>query len=189
MIASEWKLKSVPKVAHFFWDDSPMSFLRWMTLHSFSALNPDWKLVLHTCAGASANWGTSHNKQVASEDLRSRLGEIDRLEVREEGDELGALPGVQQSDILRNRYLYEEGGIWSDMDILFYRPVDAMLCNLQEHADSLTGLCIRGGWFPIGFMMGAPGSPYFKAVHDLQMNMALATARSSYQQLDRKSVV
>lgn len=177
-----WKLSSVPKVAHFFWDDSPMSFLRWMTLHSFSTLNPDWKLILHrSYAAARPNWGTAHNKQVAAEDMRDRVGDIKNLEIQDEDDDLAGLPGVQQSDILRNRYLFEHGGLWSDMDILYYRPMDQMACNVDENAALQNGLCIRDQWFPIGFMLSAPGSTFFERVLCRQKAMASSPARGAYQ--------
>lgn len=177
-----WKLSSVPKVAHFFWDDSPMSFLRWMTLRSFSVLNPEWKLVLHrSFAATRPNWGSSHNKQVATEDLRDRVGDIKNLEIQEEDDEFAGLPAVQQSDILRNRYLFESGGIWSDMDILYYRPMDEMLCNIDENATVPNGLCIEEMWFPIGFMLSSPGSAFFEQVLRHQESIAKHAGRPGYQ--------
>lgn len=161
-----------------------MSFLRWMTIHSFHVLNPDWKVVLHLAHESGApSWPTGHNKQVSTKDYRTLpFDKGDWLEIRPADPKFGSLHGVQQSDILRNRYLSEEGGVWSDMDILYYRPMHMLNVNKPENDEAHTGLCYQGDWFPIGFMMAAPGSAYFAMVHERQVKMFDGGAgRSGYQ--------
>jgi len=152
-------------------------------------LNPDWTLKLHTTidqAGASWSW-TNNKQQFEAGDYRGRLREIDRLEVIEETDFPG-LHGVHQSDILRNRYLSEEGGLWSDVDILYCQPMDALLCNIKENSEHDTGLCVPNTrWFPIAFMMGAPGNKFFGNVHYHQMAIFRATGgHGDYQKFGTK---
>jgi len=183
-----WHLKKIPKVVHYFWDNRPLSFLRWMSMHSFSVLNPDWTLKLHTTTDqAGPNWPRGNNKQqFEAADYRGRLHEIDRLEVIEESDFPG-LHGVHQSDILRNRYLSEEGGLWSDVDILYCQPMNALRCNIKENAEHDTGLCVPGNWFPIAFMMGAPGSKFFGNVHRHQIAVYQSTgSQGDYQKFGTK---
>lgn len=169
---SEWKL-GIPKIAHFFWDNRPMSFLRWLSLQSFSVFNPDWQLKLHmTPDSVSPNWRQANNKDQQSEDSdqRGHLGEIARLEIINEPS-FHDLHGVQQSDILRNKYLFEDGGLWSDIDILYFNSMSKILCNIQQYADHDMGLCVPRGWFPIAFMMAKSGAPFFQAVYEHQMEI------------------
>ncbi|MHA2084458.1 MAG: hypothetical protein ACXABD_11950 [Candidatus Thorarchaeota archaeon] len=184
-----WHLKKVPKLVHYFWDNRPLSFLRWMSMHSFSALNPDWTLKLHiTTDQAGANWSWTNNKQqFEAGDYRRRLHEVDRLEIVEETDFPG-IHGVHQSDILRNRYLSEEGGLWSDVDIIYCNPMAALFCNVKDNAEYDTGLCRPGRrWFPIAFMLAAPGSPYFRAVHQHQCLIHKASGgNGGYQKFGTK---
>jgi hypothetical protein len=184
-----WYLKRIPKVVHYLWDNRPLSFLRWMSMHSFSVLNPDWTLKLHTTTDqAGASWSWANNKQqFEAGDYRGRLQEIDRLEVIEESDFPG-LHGVHQSDILRNRYLSEEGGLWSDVDILYCQPMQALRCNIKENAERDTGLCVPNNrWFPIAFMMGSPGNKFFGNVHHHQMAIFRASGgQGDYQKFGTK---
>jgi len=43
----EWKYKKIPKVVHFYWDKSPLSFLNLLSVKSFKELNPDWTVKLY----------------------------------------------------------------------------------------------------------------------------------------------
>lgn len=165
-----WELTKIPKIAHFFWDGNPLSFLRWASINSFSALNPDWELRFHmTKDTAAARWSSNENKQVDCDDYRERLGDISNLKIIEE-TAFGGMHGVHQSDLLRTRYLFEDGGIWSDVDILYHKPMDELACNIAEYADRDCALCWSGNWFPIAFMFAAPGSKYFEIVHTAQQN-------------------
>ena len=184
-----WHLKKIPKIVHFFWDNRPLSFLRWMSMYSFSTLNPDWVLKLHiTTDDATAGWSWANNKQrFEADDYRRRLSEIDNLEIIEETDFPG-LHGVHQSDILRNRYLSEEGGLWSDVDILYCQPMNALRCNVHGNSERDTGLCVPNNrWFPIAFMMGAPGCKFFHDVHRHQIAVFQSTGgQGAYQKFGTK---
>ncbi len=184
-----WHLTKIPKIAHFFWDNKPLSFLRWMSMHSFSVLNPDWTLKLHvTTDDTGATWTKGNNKQrFEADDYRSWLPKIDRLEIIQETDFPG-LHGVHQSDILRNRYLSEDGGLWSDVDILYHRPMDGLACNDARLAQHDTGLCVPNNrWFPIAFMFGSPGATFFQDVHHHQLAIFKSSgARGDYQKFGTK---
>ena len=42
-----WNLSKIPKIAHFYWGSQKLSFLRYMSLHSFKKCNPDWEVRLY----------------------------------------------------------------------------------------------------------------------------------------------
>jgi|GEM_PF-5057532 len=177
-----WHLKKIPKIAHFFWDDRPMSFLRWMTLRSFAMLNPTWKLKLHMSKTATGpGWRSPNNKQTYDyADYRGMLSRVPRLTIVPE-NRYPNMHGVHQSDILRNIYLSGEGGIWSDVDILFYRPIDLLLANAPENSNHTCGLCNYPRWMPIGFLMSAPGDPYYTKVAEVQNQIFKKSPGGEYQ--------
>ena len=177
-----WKLTKIPKIAHFFWDGKPLSFLRWASINSFSVLNPDWELRFHmTKDDVKAAWKSDENKQVNSSDYREWLSKIANLQIIEE-TEFEEMHGVHQSDILRTRYLSEDGGIWSDVDILYHKPMDELECNVSDYSDRDCALCWNGKWFPIAFMFASPGSTFFEAVHNAQRNVIRGrNAHDDYQ--------
>jgi mannosyltransferase OCH1-like enzyme len=176
-----WNLTKIPKIVHFFWDNRPLSFLRWMSMCSFSVLNPDWKIKMHmTHDAADANWSWANNKHsFESGDYRSWLDRVDNLEVIEENSFPG-MHGVHQSDILRSRYLINDGGLWSDVDILYYRSMNDLTCNLESNFSEETGLCVSNSWLPIAFMLAEPGSKYFRAVYEKQLTL-LPKKHRAYQ--------
>ena len=183
-----WNLKRIPKIAHYFWDNRPLSFLRWASINSFSVLNPDWELKLHVSSdSANPNWSWPNNKQKPSGDYRGWLDRIKNLKIIEEVQFPG-LHGVFQSDILRNQYLVEDGGLWSDVDILYYKPITEMVCNQEEFADMDCALCVpTAQWFPIAFMAAAPGCAFFKTVHTHQLAIYKASkGRGNYQKFGSK---
>lgn len=182
-----WELAKIPKIAHFFWDGNPLSFLRWASINSFSVLNPDWELRLHmTKDNIEARWKSSENKHVNCDDYRGRLADIDNLEIIDE-TELAGMHGVHQSDILRTKYLSEDGGLWSDVDIIYHKSMDDLECNLSDYKDRDCGICRTPKWFPIAFMLSSPGALFFERVHEIQihqMNSAIKRKdkrRNDYQ--------
>lgn len=166
-----WHLTKIPKIVHFFWDNRPLSFLRWMSLRSFSTLNPDWKIKFHvTYDSAAPTWKQKNNKHQIQKDYRKWLNNIDGLEIIKE-TRLTGLHGVYQSDILRNLYLYKDGGIWSDIDILYYKPMERLNCNNDSNSHQATGLCIARRWLPIAFMMGCKKNAFFQEVYNRQLEI------------------
>ena len=45
----------IPKIAYFYWNDNtPLSYLRYLTLKTFRSLHPDWDVYLYQ-SGADVN--------------------------------------------------------------------------------------------------------------------------------------
>lgn len=182
-----WNLTRIPRIIHFFWDNRPLSFLRWMSLHSFSALNPDWEIQLHVAPDdIRPNWSGPSNKHHVTNDYRDWLSKVPNLTLVEES-ELPLLPGVQRSDILRNKYLFDQGGVWSDIDIIYHQPITRLDCNDPSQKDYDCGLCYTARWFPIAFMLGGENSNFFRAVFDTQLRLLKTFGRGrNYQQYGTK---
>lgn len=169
---------AIPKRIFFFWGNATMSWCRYMTLYSFRKLHPDWEIVLYfnDCQVRKKQWGKEHNEQ----DYFSWKGEdyfhkLQDLNIKFEAwsvagnelaprfqNELGLAP-PHKSDLLQWCKLYEEGGIYSDMDILYVRPLDTFWTALNE--EGVTG-CIgcHNGTITIGWMASQPGNDLFRDI-------------------------
>ena len=159
----------IPKIIHFFWDKTPLSYLQYLTIVSFNKFNPEWRIILHQTnkAYGSVTWVTPENRiKHSGKDYYNNLINLDYVELNDiDFNELGFtenLPDVYKSDYLRWYLLSTIGGVWSDMDILFIKP----LSDLDLPEDTETVVCYGPEKHIIGFLMSKPYNDFFKVVLD-----------------------
>lgn len=169
-------MKRIPKVVFFYWGAPVLPYLRYMCLKSFHKYNPDWKIVLYTPTQLTTtqSWSTCENKQTFNtEDYSDRLSGLGVEVCKFDMEAIGfpnTLPEVLKSDILRLHLLATVGGLWSDSDIIYFRPIT----HAFQQTDHNAFFCFRRGgptqedtrkngprYHSIGFMAGAPGNVYF----------------------------
>lgn len=155
----------IPKRMAFVWDDSRLSWLRYLTIASFQRLNPDWELRLyHVCATGQRAWrgGEAVDAQdYKGPDYSDLLGSLD-LKHFDVSLPLDNLSPVHASDLARFQYLAEEGGWYSDLDILYVRPMTTIK---KLVASSKTVFCQTAGVIGIGFLAGQRGFPLWQNVY------------------------
>lgn len=156
----------IPKIAHFYWGAPTLPFLRYMTLHSFRKFNPDWEIRLHVPDNVSTHiaWD-SHEQEYSLEKnnwkdywddakkLNIQIINSNRLFGIDE-----SLPEVAKSDRLRWYLLHKDGGLWSDMDILYFKPIPEHLL----YYDAV--LSYQNEYYSIGFLMSTINSQMFQLV-------------------------
>ena len=165
-----WHLK-VPKVCHVYWGGESLPYMRMLTVKSFLKYNPDWEVIVWTPSkyGTKRTWTTRElNYPVLCEDCTQELMALNitvkEFECSVFGDDISE---VHKSDYLRLDLLANHGGVWSDMDIIYFKPMEELAVNIEANAEKDTFVCV--GWYghSAGFMMSAKGSKYFKALLDL----------------------
>jgi hypothetical protein len=143
-----------------------MSWLRWLTLYSLRKYNPDYKIVLLEPPDYShkRKWTTNERADETTEglDYRNRLGElgIERQTWHPPFTDIGK---AQCSDLCEWERLATVGGFYSDLDILWVRPLDELrsrykLCN--------AAFCLENGALAIGFFAASPNNPVFQGVYE-----------------------
>jgi hypothetical protein len=155
-----------------------MPFLRYLSIHSFSKCNPDWQIKLYVARTLTQQptWADHccNKGYEAFENCYHMLQDIPNLEIIEFDSRnqfmLDArVSEVHKSDILRLWVLYDQGGVWSDIDILYYKPIESLADVLDTDT---AGLCYREGgvggpaYHSIGLLFGAKHNPYFKTLFD-----------------------
>lgn len=171
---------TIPQILHLYWGkDKPLSWLRWLTVKTFAMLNPDWRVIVWhpDKPGLQPKWNTKEHNHYAwkGEDWFRKLKTAGRnVEIRQADlSEFPRLSEVHRSDLLRWRLLHEIGGFWSDIDIVYFRPMSSLKADMT--ADAL--LCWGDidelkTWQAIGFLAGKPGCAMFKAMHEMGLVIA-----------------
>ena len=182
--SKKWHLNRIPKVASFYWGSQKMSFMRYMTIKSFRKHNPDWSVHLYMPKSVSTDttWRKLDNHhQNDSTDYKSKEDYFEQL-LSEEPIKIikvdfsktvigssGSEP--HKSDFLRWNVLYQKGGLWSDMDIVYHKPTTELYFNNYENSQtdlivSYDERHVENGvnLTPIGFLLTKPKNSFFNSL-------------------------
>jgi glycosyltransferase involved in cell wall biosynthesis len=160
------KLKNyIPKCMNFFWASSKLSWARYLTVKSFRILNPDWEINVYTDGDIPANapktWRTEEMQDCNVYDGVDYFPELKNLdvEVKEYVSSLRSLAPAHASDLFQWSMLSSEGGFFSDMDILYIKPIP-----YEEWCKSDVVYCNSRGYASIGFYGSSPNNPLFHGI-------------------------
>ena len=176
-------MHKIPKILHLYWGKNvPLTFMRYLTVRSFVHFNPDYDVIVHYPEKSSSaiTWTTKEHKFSRSREIRDYfpdLVQLPRISIRQFNfTEIGVddkIAEVFKSDFLRWYILGKEGGIWSDFDILYIRPMTALY--VRPGAD--VGVCChttprRERYHSIGFLFSAieDGWSFFSDVFKLALS-------------------
>ena len=171
-----WHLTNIPKIVHFYWGNEKLSYLRYMSVYSFRKLNPDWKIKIHVPGALSMiapTWGSNEQKNAGIQnDYWLKLNDLDveivKIPLFDNFD--NNAHEVHKSDYYRWTLLCGEGGVWSDIDIIYINPMNNMLENVPDEKNIDTGFSrylANGGKYAISFMLASAGNTFFKKIHEL----------------------
>lgn len=152
---------SIPKICYFYWGGGIFSYLRYLTVYSFKKFNPDWKIRMYVPNVPSTighSWKTHEQKySVKGKDYFSLLPKLGVEIIQFDFNKLGVsseTSEVFKSDILRWYLLSNEGGLWSDLDIIYFKSLDGIL----KEFESFDTLMCWHEYCSIGFLMAKPNN-------------------------------
>jgi GT2 family glycosyltransferase len=174
---NNWLLPEIPKIMNFYWDGSKMSYLQYLTVVSFHKFNPDWQINIYepTVKFDRKTWSTSEQKmEYVGEDFYPKLKSLDYVNVvKFDFSSIGIsenIPEVFKSDLLRWYLLDTIGGGWSDMDILYIKPLNTLKLDgtmLRGTVKSTNTVIVFDGFHHIiGFYLTKPNTGFFKTIFD-----------------------
>jgi hypothetical protein len=169
-------MERIPKELHLYWDGSNMSRLQSLTVESFHKLNPDWDINIympHTKYTGDMRFdfipdyiGPDYFHKIAAQDYVN----VFTIDLNDYGIQED-LPDILRSDIFRYHVLYHVGGVWSDFDVLWLRPMDHFhnieyyggvpINKVNAVVSFYGGTC---GGHSIGIMIHAKGDSYVKSL-------------------------
>jgi hypothetical protein len=133
-----WNLSKIPKIAHFYYGNTCLPFLRYMAMYSFAKYNPDWTIRFYKPKNLSTIEIDYVQKFTDTIDYSKELLKINNLEVLEL--ELDYFPynkisESHRSDYLRYEILSTIGGFYSDTDILYFKSMSDISINKEYNKD------------------------------------------------------
>ena len=165
----------VPKKIFFYWGNPVMSWLRYMTLYSFRKFNPDWEMELHVShiERRDKYWSENNEQDFHSYKGKNYLPEVEKLGVKIKECPVfvkNAGPS-HNSNLFKWNELATNGGIYSDMDILFVEPIEEYYNKIQNLQTGISYSADKvvpghGGYYSIGFMFSAGNNRFFKDLFD-----------------------
>jgi hypothetical protein len=170
----DWHLK-VPKGLHIYWGGGHLVYLRYLTVVSFMKHNPDWKVFLWypKVPFTGRSWGIEKGCERVNERLcKDYFPELLKLNIEKTAVDFLSLgfarnaAEVHKADYMRINLMYHVGGVWSDMDILYFKPITEMKANTPENADKETFVCITDYGHSTGFNMAIKQSKFFEKLRD-----------------------
>lgn len=187
-------LRGIPNIAHFYWDGSRMSYLQYLTVVSFHKWNPDWKIRVYTPMvkyQGKATWASSEQQMVYTGinyyPMFKRLKYVETVMVDFDKYNIQSdIPETYKSDLLRWHLLADEGGLWSDMDILYLKPMSQInapsntqftISRTMAKINTSAGY-IDKAFHIIGFYLTVANNPFFQ--HIVQ-NAPLHLKLNNYQ--------
>lgn len=170
-------MRRIPKILHTYWDRSPMSYLQAFTVRSFHKYNPDWDINVYipkqSYKGIDSYIPSYNGKDyfyLVEQAKYINIVEVDLDEYSINKD----LHNILRSDILRYHLLYNHGGVWSDFDVLWLKPMD-YFDNITYYGDvspdDITAVVSlmkeTAGGHSIGVMIHAQHDEYIKDIIEL----------------------
>jgi hypothetical protein len=163
-----WHLK-VPKIFHVYWGTGIFSYLRFMTIRSFMLKNPEWKIMFWYPKYPSktiVTWNTKEQEEkFLCDDYTKELKNLPIEMIPIDFNDYGFsndVSEVHKSDFIRLEILSTIGGVWSDMDILYFRPINCLTVNIENNKNIETFVCISSHGHSIGFLMSAGNNSFYK---------------------------
>lgn len=130
----------IPKTAFFYWNkETPMSYLRYLTLVTFRYHHPDWGMVLYVSgSNTKKQWTGIEDQDFVNHGQKNYLDEVYKLNCQIKDFETYQLNPNYISDVFRWKILAEFGGWYFDLDQIFtgnfdkYRDLD-FVYGCQKH--------------------------------------------------------
>lgn len=169
-------MKNIPKILHLYWDESPMSKLQVFTVESFQRLNPDWSVNIYVPKEkykGNASYipeykGINHFHKLTI----LKTVNIIPINLKNCGVKLD-IHNILRSDILRYYLLYEFGGVWSDFDVIWLKPMEQInqidtygKVSVVEMGAMVTFFNKTCGHHNIGILLSSKEHPFYKTLID-----------------------
>ena len=149
----------IPRRMNFVWAGR-MSWLRWLTLHTFCKLNPDWEVHLYApnSKPIAKHWtmNTDDDHEYTGKDYRE---DIPSQVIRSEFSTPLPMASPQMCGWYRWQSLATVGGFFCDMDILWVKPLQTLWEKVNQ-ADAV--FCLESGYMAVGLIGSRPRCKLFQ---------------------------
>ena len=182
--------KRIPKIAHFYWDNSKFDYLTSLSIQTFVFNNPEWEINLWVPNIKHINdqiWEKHefipphtmkyNDNNYLDYNLLYKIGvNVRNIDYFNMGLKKN-YSEVLKSDIFRWKVLHEIGGCWLDMDILFTSKIervdfekydckfDEIELVVSQYRKYITDVPEPIDFYYIGFLMSCKDHVFFKTMY------------------------
>jgi hypothetical protein len=170
-----WHLE-VPKLAHFYWGGNKLTYLRYLTIKTFIKYNLDWQVIFwypqrpHDHKYWQVEKGREEINYATCKDYLPELKKLPVTFIPVDFERLNFyenFPEVHKNDYIRINVLLLYGGLWSDMDIIYFRPMGKLKVNIPANKDKEMYVCISDYGHSTGFNMAREGNAFCRKLLDV----------------------
>jgi hypothetical protein len=182
----------IPKIVFTYWEGDQLSELHYYTIYSLHKHNPDLDIIIYTSTNPTnilVQWNTpEHTVKIQKTIKLDDIVSINRDKIKLVAIDFKASYNVEneisciyKADFTRIVKLYEHGGVWFDMDILFTKPLPEYL-----FANNANMLIFRYNdknrdVIPTGFIAGVPRTSMLTQLYYTVMDIAQSKQIVNYQ--------
>jgi hypothetical protein len=180
----------IPKIVFTYWEGDQLSELHYLTIYSLHKYNPELDIIIYTDENPKnilREWNThEHSIDIQKKISLSKLVEVNPNKIRlipinfqKEYQFDNNISIVFKADFTRIAKLYEHGGIWFDMDILFIKPVPDFF--FKEDIEAF--IFIYSEVIPTGFLASIPKSKYLDKLYKGSLEIIKNKKLNNYQKI------
>jgi mannosyltransferase OCH1-like enzyme len=131
-------------------------------------LNPDWIIQFWYSKEVSYifSWQSlEHKYNISCDDYFPELMKLPIKKTEIDYEMFGFKKEVSEShkgDYMRVSVLNLYGGVWSDMDVIYFKPMTSLKVNTSENKEIETFVCIGPYGHSTGFVMSSENNKFFK---------------------------
>jgi hypothetical protein len=180
----------IPKIVFTYWEGEQLSILHYLTIYSLHKYNPELDIIIYTDKNPTnilREWNThEHSINIKKIIPLSKLIEINPNKIflkpinfKKEYNLDNNISIVFKADFIRIAKLYEHGGIWFDMDILFIKSIPDFF--FKEDIDAF--IFNYSGVLPTGFLASIPKTKYLENLYNLSLQIIKNKKIYNYQKI------
>lgn len=143
------RLNHIPKICYLYWNNAPMSLLHTITVRSFHKYNPDWEIIIYNFLFHEEPSYAPKYIHYSGKDYFAEICSLDYVEIINQEVLRTNVHSILFSDRWRREKLYETGGVYSDFDVIWLKPMEHLL-NVDcvgNPADFSSIVCYYAGEF------------------------------------------
>jgi len=175
-------MKTIPKVCYLMWtSEAPMALLQVFTVVSFHKYNPDWKIIVYLSKQTEKELGSNiYVPEYMGKDYFYMVKNLDYVEIIEHnliesGVSLG-INAIVASDIIKRKLMYEFGGVYSDFDVIWLKPMSEFsnidcIGDPMDFESVVSFFRYTQGHHNVSNLISEKGSPYIYSLIEYQKNI------------------
>lgn len=179
IIPDKWYLNNIPKIASFYWGNKELPYLRMLSIVSFHKLNPEWETRLYIPNNnyiGNKTWETNEqNYEIKTKNYFQHFKEnypeikIIKFDFKSIGIDCN-IPESYKSDFIRWHLLSTIGGLWSDIDIQYFKSMNHFSKNHDNFKDIKSFMCFNNNYHSVGFLLSVSKNQLFRDCFESALN-------------------